>query len=184
MACSQITTGRSIGECKGIAGISEFYVANADNVTAVGTTGSGATLQINSITAGATGVFYQYPQIQETSSVTFTPTANVQNASLFYETIASMQFSNYDASLRYIVQTLGENNLVIVAKLRSGEYILLGEDGGMDINGGSGQSGQAAGDLNGFTLTFRGIQGTPPKTLDPTFVSSSGWTNLINSTLA
>ena len=183
-ACSQLTTGRSVGACKGIGGITSFYVANSDNITAVGTTGSAETLAINSITAGATGVFYQYPQVQETSSITFTPTANVQNSSLFYEMIATMQFANYDASLRYIAQTLGENNLVIVALLKSGEYVYLGESGGMDINGGSGQSGQAAGDLNGFTLEFRGIQGTPPKTLDATFVASTGWTDLINSTLA
>lgn len=182
MACSQITTGKALGACKSIGGIESFFISVSDNITAVGVTGSGATLAINSITAGATGVFYQYPQIQETSSITFTPTANVQNASLFYELIASLQFANYDASLRYITEVLGENNLVIVAKLKSGEYVYLGESNGMDINGGAGQSGQAAGDLNGVQLTFRGIQQTPPKTLDPAFVASSAWTNLINPT--
>lgn len=187
MACSNLTTGRNAaGACKIIGGISTIYLSNSDNVTAVGTTGANATEAINSITtlSGATGIFYEFKQIQETSSFTATPTANVQNGSLFYETILTLVFTDYNASLRYTIKTLAENNLIAVAVMKTGEYVLLGQSGGLDINGGEGGSGVASGDRNGASLEFRGVEANPPLTLDAAFIASSGWTDLVNSTVS
>jgi len=182
MACSQLTTGRNAAAaCKIIGGVETVYLANSDNVTAIGVTGSNETEAINSITtlAGATGIFYEFNQIQETSSFTATPTANIQNGSLFYENILTLVFTDYDASLRYTIKTLAENNLVAVAKMKTGEYVYLGQSGGLDINGGEAGSGTAAGDRNGASLEFRGIDQNPPLTLDAAFIASTGWTDLI-----
>ena len=81
MSCSNIIYGHnSAGACKIIGGIETLYLTNSDNVTAVGTTGPTPLTQINSFTMGATSdFFYEFKQIQETSSLTMTPTANVQN---------------------------------------------------------------------------------------------------------
>jgi len=184
MACSNITTGRNAAAaCKIIGGLETVYLANSEDITAVGVTGSGTSSEaINSITAGGTGVFFEFRQIQETSSFTATPNANVQNGSLFYETLLTIVFTDYNASLRYVIKTLAENNLVAVVKLKTGQYVYLGESGGLDINGGEGGSGTASGDRNGASLIFRGVEGDPPLTLAATFVASSNWTNLINPT--
>jgi len=182
MACSQLLSGRNASSaCKIIGGVETVYLANSDNVTAVGTTGSNETEAINTITtlAGATGIFYEFKQIQETSSFTATPNANVQNGSLFYETLLTLVFTDYDASLRYTIKTLAENNLVGVVKMKTGEYVYLGESGGLDINGGEGGSGVASGDRNGASLEFRGVEANPPLTLDDAFVASQDWTDLI-----
>jgi hypothetical protein len=112
-----------------------------------------------------------------------TPNANITNYSLFYECILTLVFTNYDANLRYVVKSLADNNLVAVIELRSGEFIYIGNYTGLDINGGEGGSGVAAGDRNGFSLTFRALEENTPLTLDPTFVASSGWTNKISSSL-
>jgi hypothetical protein len=112
-----------------------------------------------------------------------TPTANVQNYSLFYDCILTLVFTDYNAELRYVVKSLADNNLVAVVKLRSGEYLYVGQELGLDINGGDGGSGLAAGDRNGFSLTFRSVESNPPLTLEPSFVASSGWTNLISASL-
>ena len=97
---------------------------------------------------GATSdFFYEFKQIQETSSLTMTPTANVQNYSLFYDCVLTAVFTDYTAELRYIVKSLAENNLVAVVKLRSGEYLYVGQELGLDINGGEGGSGLAAGEI-------------------------------------
>ena len=184
MACSNLTTGRNAAAaCKIIGGVDTVYLANSDDVTAIGLTGAGTSTEaINSITAGGTGIFFEFKQIQETSSFTATPNSNVQNGSLFYETLLTIVFTDYNASLRYVIKTLAENNLVAVVKLKTGQYIYLGESGGLDINGGEGGSGTASGDRNGVSLIFRGVEGDPPLTLNATFVASSGWTNLLNST--
>lgn len=186
MACSNLTTGRNAaGACKIIGGVDTVWLSNSDNVTAVGVTGAGTSSEaINSITAGATGVFYQFKQIQETSSFTATPNANIQNGSLFYETLLTLVFTDYNPTLRYVIKTLAENNLVAVVKLKTGEYVYLGVSGGLDINGGEGGSGTASGDRNGASLEFRGVEQDPPLTLDAAFVASTGWTDLINSTVA
>jgi hypothetical protein len=185
MSCSNILFGyNSAGSCKIIGGVSTVYLTNSENVVAVGTTGPSPVTQINSFTMGSTGdFFYAFKQIQETSSLTMTPTSNVQNFSLFYDCVLTLVFTDYTADLRYIVKTLSENNLVAVVELRSGELIYVGQELGLDLNGGEGGSGVAAGDRNGFSLTFRSVESAPPLTLDPTFAASSGWTNLISSTL-
>lgn len=185
MACSSILYGHNAaGACKIIGGVSEVWIANSDSVTAVGTTGPAPVTQINSFTMGGTAdFFYAFKQIQETSSLTMTPTANVQNYSLYYDCILTLVFTDYNAELRYVVKSLADNNLVAVVKLRSGEYLYVGQELGLDINGGEGGSGVAAGDRNGFSLTFRSVESNPPLTLDPTFVASSGWTNLISAAL-
>lgn len=186
MACSNLTTGRNAAAaCKIIGGVDTVWLANSDEITAVGVTGAGtASEAINSITAGSTGIFFTFQQITETSSFTATPTANVQNGSLFYETLLTIVFTDYNASLRYVIKTLAENNLVGVVKLKTGVYVYIGESGGLDINGGEGGSGVSSGDRNGASLEFRSVDSDPPLTLDPAFVASTGWTDLINSTVS
>jgi hypothetical protein len=186
MACSNLTTGRNAaGACKIIGGIDTLWLANSDDITAVGVTGANTVNEaINSITAGGTGVFYQFKQIQETSSFTATPTANIQNGSLFYESLLTIVFTDYNPTLRYVIKTLAENNLVAVVKLKTGTYVYLGDEGGLDINGGEGGSGTASGDRNGASLIFRATSGEPPLTLNSAFVASSAWTNLLNSSVA
>lgn len=186
MACSNLTTGRNAaGACKIIGGIETVYFANSDDVTAIGVTGANTVGEaINSITAGGTGIFYEFKQIQETSSFTATPTASITNGTLFYETLLTVVFTDYNPTLRYVIKTLAENNLVAVVKMKTGVYVYLGESGGLDINGGEGGSGVASGDRNGASLEFRATAAEPPLTLDSAFVASSGWTNLLNSTVA
>jgi len=185
MACSNLTTGRNAAAaCKIIGGLETVYLCNSDQITAVGTTGSGATEAVNSITAATASPFFEFRQIQETSSFTATPNANVQNGSLFYETLLTIVFTNYNASLRYVIKSLSENNLIAVAKMKTGEYVLLGQSGGLDINGGEGGSGVASADRNGASLEFRGVEQDPPLTLDAAFIASTGWTDLIDSTVS
>ena len=184
MACSNILYGHNAaGACKIIGGVETVYITNSDNITAVGTTGPSPVTQINSFTYATGGTWYEFKQIQETSSLTMTPTANVQNYSLFYDCVLTLVFTDYNAELRYVVKSLADNNLVAVVKLRSGEYLYVGQELGLDINGGEGGSGVAAGDRNGFSLTFRSVESNPPLTLDPTFVASIGWTSKISSSL-
>ena len=184
MACSQIIYGYNArGACKIVGGVKTVYLTNSENITAVGTTGPSPVTQIDSFTYATGGLWYEFNQIQETSSLTMTPVANVQNYSLFFEEILTLVFTSYDANLRYIVKSLAQNNLVAVVELRSGEFVYIGNYTGLDISGGEGGSGVAAGDRNGFSLTFRAIEPEAPLTLDPTFVASSGWTSKVSSSI-
>lgn len=181
MSCSLLTTGKNAASsCKAIGGIETVYIANSDLIASYAVSGTGPNEEISSI-VGATGVFYQFKQIQETSSFTSTPNANIQNGSLFFETILTLVFTNYNSSLRYVIKTLAENNLVAIAKMKTGEYVLLGQSAGLDVNGGEGGSGVASGDRNGASLTFRGVESAPPMTLSSTFVSSPSWAALVNA---
>jgi len=186
MSCSNLTTGRnSASACKIIGGVDIVYLSNSDLITAVGVTGAGTSSEaINSITGSTASPFYKFQQIQETSSFTATPNANIQNGSLFYETLLTLVFTDYNPTLRYVIKTLAENNLVAVVKLKTGQYVYLGISGGLDVNAGEGGSGTASGDRNGASLTFRGVEQDPPLTLDAAFIASSAWTDLINSTVA
>ncbi len=51
---------------------------------------------------------------------------------------------------------LAQNLLVAVAKDNNNKYWYLGLTKGLDITGGSAQSGAALGDRSGYSLTFTG----------------------------
>jgi len=64
--------------------------------------------------------------------------------------------------------------------MKTGEYVYIGQSGGLDISGGAGGSGVAAGDRNGAQLDFRAIDLDPPLTLDATFITDT-FPSLVNA---
>ncbi len=161
MACD-ITSGFSLGCRDNTGGISSIYILSG-SITSVGTASEGL---INGITGS--GAFYEFELFRQTSDFTETITSTPENGTVFYEQAVNAVFFKLQSSTRNQVKVLAQNpNLKVIVETNNGtvdgvgRYWLLGEDRGMQLLSGTGATGTAFGDLNGYTLTFTGQEPNP-----------------------
>jgi hypothetical protein len=63
-----------------------------------------------------------------------------------------------DANTRNLVTTLAKNRLTFVTKEMDGTYRMFGKEFGLLLDTSEGGSGTAAGDRNGYLLTFTSVE--------------------------
>jgi hypothetical protein len=97
-----------------------------------------------------------------------TVTASIQNGTIFYAQELTIVLNKLQANTRNEILLLAKNNLVAIVEDKNGKYWYLGQDGGLDITGGTAGSGTAAGDRSGYELTFSGQE----KELSPEVLDS------------
>jgi hypothetical protein len=140
-------------DCKdSLGGITEVYFIASSDVSAM-TEASGV---VTAITKKAGKRFYKYELVKETSSFVENVNASVENGSIFYQQELTIILNKLQANTRNELLLLSQNLLEAVVGDNNGKYWLLGKTRGLDVTGGSSQSGTAMGDRSGYTLTFTG----------------------------
>jgi hypothetical protein len=163
MACA-LTQGYTL-DCKdSLGGLKSVLFIESENVS-VDTEVAGV---VTDIQLAVGKYFYKYELVKETSQFTETVTASVQNGTIFYAQELTIVLNKLQANTRNEILLLAKNNLVAIVEDKNGKYWYLGQDGGLDISGGTAASGTAAGDRNGYELTFSGQE----KELAPEVTSS------------
>jgi hypothetical protein len=140
-------------DCKdSLGGITEVYFIASNDISAI-TEASGV---VTAITKKAGKRFYKYELVKETSSFVENVNASVENGSIFYQQELTIILNKLQANTRNELLLLSQNLLEAVVGDNNGKYWLLGKTRGLDVTGGSSQSGTAMGDRSGYTLTFTG----------------------------
>ncbi len=92
---------------------------------------------------------------------------------MFYEQSVTAVFFKLQSATRNKVKVLAQNpDLKIVVETNNGatdgvgQFFLIGEDTGAQLVTGTGASGTAFGDLNGYTLTFTSQEPEPASEID------------------
>lgn len=166
MSCA-LTQGYSI-DCKdSLGGLKSVLFIEKENVSAITLTDQ----TVTGITLASGKTFFKYELVKETSSFTETVTASVQNGTIFYAQELSVILNKLQANTRNEILLLAKNSLLAIAEDRNGKYWLLGKDGGLDISGGTAASGVAAGDRNGYELTFSGQEAALANLVDSTIIA-------------
>ena len=105
---------------------------------------------------------------RQTSDFSEAITSTPENGTVFYEQTLNAVFFKLQSSTRNQVKVLAQNpNLKVIVETNNGtvdgvgRYWLLGEDRGMQLLSGTGATGTAFGDLNGYSLTFTGQEPNP-----------------------
>ena len=111
---------------------------------------------VTAITKAAGKKFYKYDLAKETSAFTETFTSSVQNGTFFYAQELSVVLNKLQTNVRNEILLLAQNNLLAIAEDKNGAYWLLGRLNGLDVTGGTAESGTASGDRSGYTITFTG----------------------------
>jgi hypothetical protein len=151
MACA-LTQGYTL-DCKdSLGGLKSVLFIESENVS-VDTETDGV---ITDIQLAVGKYFYKYELVKETSMFMETVTASIQNGTIFYAQELTIVLNKLQANTRNEILLLAKNNLVAIVEDKNGKYWYLGQNGGLDITGGTAGSGTAAGDRSGYELTFSG----------------------------
>ena len=166
MATCDITSGFTLGCRDNVGGITNLYILSG-SITSVTDASEGL---INGITGS--GEFFKFELFRQTSDFTEAINATPENGTVFYEQTVNAVFFKLQSATRNQVKVLAQNpDLKIIVETNNGSvdgvgrYWLLGEDRGMQLLSGTGATGTAFGDLNGYTLTFTGQEPAPASEL-------------------
>ena len=163
MSFSSCLTTSSI--CKGcrdnVGGIKSAYVI-AGCVTGTTENAEGEIL-----TVGATGgTVYQFQVEKNTSNFIETITPSLENGTVFYQQDLTLVFFKLQQATRNQLRLLAQNtNLKVFVETNDGSIFYLGEDFGMFLSAGTGESGTAFGDRNGYSITLQGLEKDPARQL-------------------
>jgi hypothetical protein len=151
--------------CKGcrdnVGGIKAAYIV-AGCVTGTTVNGDGEI-----VTVGATGgTVYEFQVEKNTSSFVETITPSLENGTVFYQQDLTLVFFKLQQAIRNQIRLLAQNtNLKVFVETNDGSIFYLGEDFGMYLSAGTGESGTAFGDRNGYSITLQGLEKDPAREL-------------------
>jgi len=162
MSTCDITSGFTLGCRDNTGGIANLYILSG-SITSVADASEGL---ISGITGS--GEFFKFELFRQTSDFSEAITSTPENGTVFYEQTLNAVFFKLQSSTRNQVKVLAQNpNLKVIVETNNGtvdgvgRYWLLGEDRGMQLLSGTGATGTAFGDLNGYSLTFTGQEPNP-----------------------
>jgi len=163
MSTCDITSGFTLGCRDNTGGIKNIYILSG-SVTSV--TGSGDVGLITEI--AGTGVFYKFELTRQTGDYTETINGSTENGTVFYDQTVNASFHKMQSATRNQIRLLSKNvTLKMIVETNNGsvdgvgKFFYLGEQNGLSLNAGQGQSGTAFGDANAYQLTFNGQEPDP-----------------------
>jgi len=156
MSC-ELTLGRK-EPCKDqVGGIVAVYFINFGDITAAYDT-TGVTDIVNDLGAATA---YKYEVRGANSSFTETITSSRDNGTTFFSQASQITLKKQDAETTEQVKLLAYGRPHIVIEDYNGNAWIAGIEHGCDLTEGSAQTGAAMGDLNGYALTFTGMERKP-----------------------
>lgn len=164
MACN-ISLGRN-EPCKdSIGGLQGVYFINYNT----GSFTLNATDEVTAFPSGSVAYFYQ---LKGVNSYTETVNSSRDNGTTFFNQELSLQLKKLSAEQTKEFKLLAYGRPKIVVHTRNGEALLVGRLEGADMTGGTTQTGQAYGDLFGYTAVFTGQEPLPANFLSGSTVSN------------
>lgn len=150
MACSQTLSG-IVRDCNPNAGgLSEIFIANADDVTAVTMDTSGE--KIASVTMATGKKFKKFYFKPRQAGITFTPQFNEAGEYAGEDGVLTMNFGRIDTTKRVQVAALSVAELVVIYRDNNGFYWYIGKDAPVLRNGGDTTHGTQKTDYNHFGI--------------------------------
>lgn len=100
-------------------------------------------------------------ELKGTNSFTETITSDRNNGTTFFSQELSITLKKQDATTTKMVKLLSYGRPHIIVRGRDNTYKIAGLKRGMDVTAGTIASGAEMGELNGYTLTFTGMENLP-----------------------
>jgi hypothetical protein len=169
MACA-IVSGYAL-DCKDtVGGIKNLYITELANITAVTENASG---YVTAITKVAGKKYYLYALEPRGANST---TVNIQTdpkiGTVGYEQTIAATFLKMSFDTQYKLQQIIKNRTSIIVEMKSGQFFIFGSAYGMECTGGTGTSGAALNEFNGYSLTFAGMEKTFSQEVDPAIIAA------------
>ncbi|MGA0397651.1 MAG: hypothetical protein ACO3O3_10870 [Ilumatobacteraceae bacterium] len=148
MACTLTLAGRGVGCKDALGGIKRIYVAEwVDGIWEDIASG-----EVAGSTAAIT--FYTYDMTRGSGSLNQTITSDLAAGTVFFDQVCSVTFNKAAASDITEISNLVKGRMAVLVEDNNGNWFVMGHQNGVEVSGGTAQTGTAAGDQNGFTLEF------------------------------
>jgi hypothetical protein len=155
------TASIELGCAANVGGLSKIYVV-AGSITGTTYDADGALTA-----ATGTGNIYTFHLQKQTSSMVETFQISLENGTTYFEQAVNAVFNKMDQDKRNQLKLLSRNRqIVLFAEDNNGTFWYLGSDfNGGYLSAGSGESGTAFGDRNGYSVTITTYSSEPATTL-------------------
>ena len=170
--CTSLTAlTRECGTEGIMGGILKMYIMAYADFKSIGAAGSPIYTETTG-TVSALGIvtakkFVEIGLLKSTAGIVETLTKNAQNGTAFYTQDFSLVLSNVSAENRAFVKSVLNQPVSIIVKGRNNKDYIIGLNGLLELDSLSGGTGVAEGDLNGYTLGFKGLDSDLVKFIDP-----------------
>ncbi len=159
MSCA-LTSGYALGCRNNVGGISEIRLASYVASGVIATNASGTVTGFTGYASGGTA-FYKYELPKGVGQFTETTNARIENGTIFYQQEMTLVINRLTQEVRNQLRLASNGRLLAIVTDRNGKYWLLGETNGIEVTGGTAQSGTAMGDRGGYELTFTAMEAQP-----------------------
>lgn len=184
MATCNITQGWQLGCRDNTGGVKRVYILSG-SVTRVVNTNS-------LITAiSGSGKFFAFDQVNQTANYTETINSSVENGTIFYQQDLTVQFHKYQDGLQDLIGALSRQpDTKIIVETQNGtddndgRWFYIGQFNGATLSAGSGQTGTAYGDLNGYSLTFTALEPEPAKEISASYDNTKTVFQMLSGSLS
>ena len=148
MACTLTLTGRGVGCKDALGGIKRIYVAEwSDGLWDPIVAGV-----VADVTEATT--FFTYDMTRGSGSLTQTITSDLAAGTVFFDQVCSVTFNKAAATDIAEISNLVKGRMAVLVQDNNDNWFVVGHKNGVEVSGGTAQTGTAAGDQNGFTLEF------------------------------
>ncbi len=169
MSCNSLSIGRTLPCTSSVGGIKAFYVASWGTLGTL--TVSPTTGELESISG--TPSLYKY-DVEGSNGLEQAITSSAENGSIFYDQTLTVTLKKLDLATQHELTDLLKARTHIFVEDYNGNYFLMGASNGVHSSGGSITTGQAYGDLSGFSaLTFNAQETLPAYFTDATVVTNN-----------
>lgn len=152
MPCNLIA-GYTIDCREAVGGIDAVFFIEHANITSFGE--SSGTITAMTKASGKRFWKFEVPS-RSTANASSNPVGSTENGTLFFDQTVTLPVNQRDATTRNIVTALAKNKVIAVTKDKDSVFRMYFKGYGGFLEGGTGQTGAAAGDANGYVLPFVG----------------------------
>ena len=164
MACSLTLAGRGIACKDALGGIKRIYIGEWTD----GIWQDIASGEVAGLSGTNTLTVYTYDMTKGSGSLTQTVTSDIAAGTIFYDQTLSVTFAKLAAADITELSNVSKGRMAVLVEDNNGNWFVMGHKHGVEVSGGSVQTGTAVGDQNGFTLEFNAQEIAPAPFLDVT----------------
>jgi hypothetical protein len=170
MACENLSLGR-LKPCKdSVGGIKNIYFINYGDIDGLVYNVTDTDV-IDTLGVGVSA--YKY-EVHFSSSFTQNIQSSSENGTTAFEQSLELTLPRLTKEDHKEIKLLAWGHPHVVIEDQNGQFYVAGLLNGMEVTGGTIVTGQAMGDLSGYTLTLTGMERTPANFLDVDLTTSGG----------
>lgn len=171
MSCSDLTSGYTLGCREGMGGVHYVIAIQKDHIESNGITKVDGEVTGITLKTGQRG--WKIEQEEELAMFERNPVGNRANGTYRVPETLSLVMNDSSKETRNFINLIAKQRLVFVVAENNGTFSLAGEERGLMLGEGSGSTGTAKEDRNGFeTIPFTGTERELPPTVDSGIIES------------